>query len=160
VSADDRPTDVFADLSFDLHDAVPSDAGDIVDTGLGHANNAAAPLHEVQALSCFVRDVGGTVIGGAIGRTWGACCELQQLWVHDAWRRQGIGAQLVRRFEQRAAQRGCQTFYLETFSFQAPSLYRALGYRVVHENRGFPHGIVKFVMQREGESHVASAPRP
>ena len=29
-----------------------------------------------------------------------------------------------------AAQRGCTVFYLETFSFQAPALYRRLGYEV------------------------------
>ena len=77
------------------------------------------------------------------------CCELQQLWVEPALRRQGIGARLVREFEQRAAARGCRTYYLETFSFQAPSLYRALGYEVKLELRGFAPGIVKYTMVRE-----------
>jgi GNAT superfamily N-acetyltransferase len=145
-------------LSFEVHDTVPSAAGDIVDAGLGAANDAAAPLHEVRPLSCFARDPAAEVIGGAIGRTWGDCCELQQLWVRDTWRRRGIASQLVRHFEQRAAQRGCRVFYLETFSFQAPALYRSLGYRVVHENRSFPHGIVKYVMQREDAA--AAGPLP
>ena len=147
-----------AGLSFEVHDTLPSDAGDIVDVGLGAANDAAAPLHEVRALSSFARDAAGAVVGGAIGRTWGECCELQQLWVHDAWRRCGVGSRLVRQFEQRAAQRGCRIFYLETFSFQAPALYRSLGYRVVHEHRGFPHGIVKYLMQREDATPDEAAP--
>lgn len=88
------------------------------------------------------------MIGGAVGRTWGECCELQQLWVDPAQRRQGIGARLVREFEQRAQARGCRTFYLETFSFQAPSLYRSLGYAVAHELHGFAPGIVKYLMVR------------
>lgn len=149
-----------AGLSFEVHDTLPSDAGDIVDVGLGAANDAAAPLHEVRALSSFARDAAGAVVGGAIGRTWGECCELQQLWVHDAWRRCGVGSRLVRQFEQRAAQRGCRIFYLETFSFQAPALYRSLGYRVVHEHRGFPHGIVKYLMQREDATPAEVAPPP
>jgi ribosomal protein S18 acetylase RimI-like enzyme len=61
----------------------------------------------------------------------------------------GLGAELVRRFEERAAARGCTTFYLETFSFQAPSLYRRLGYRVANETHGFPGGIVKYLMVRD-----------
>ena len=139
-------------ISFTVHDDVPADEGQQVDTGLGEANEAAAPMHEVCALSAFARlDSGGAiggVIGGAVGRTWGACCELQQLWVEPAHRGKGIGARLVREFERRAHERGCRTFYLETFSFQAPSLYRALGYRVAHEIHGFAPGIVKYLMVR------------
>ena len=137
-------------LSFSVHDdAIPADAAAVVDQGLGEANDAAAPLHEVRALACVARDAAGTVVGGAVGRSWGACCELQQLWVAPERRRGGLGAALVRRFETHAAARGCTTFYLETFSFQAPALYRALGYDTVHRNAAFPHGIVKYSMAKQ-----------
>ena len=142
-------------ITVTLHDDVPAVEGGLVDTGLGDANEAAAPLHEVRALSAFARLPSGTVVGGAVGRTWGECCELQQLWVDPVQRRQGIGAQLVREFERRALARGCRTFYLETFSFQAPSLYRSLGYRVGHELHGFAPGIVKYLMIREVEDSAA-----
>ena len=115
---------------FELHDHVPPLEGGIVDAGLGHANDAAAPLDEVRRLSCFARDDAGAVIGGAVGRTWGECCELQQLWVDAGWRRRGIATQLLRLFEQRAVERGCATFYLaRPFSFQAPAFYRKFGYQ-------------------------------
>ena len=132
-------------LSFTVHDKLPPEA-EIVDHGLGAANDAAAPLHEVQPLSAFARDEEGTVVGGAVGRTWRRCCELQQLWVREASRRQGIGAALVRAFEARARARGCTIFYLETFNFQAPDFYRGLGYDTAYEHRVYPHGIVKHVM--------------
>jgi ribosomal protein S18 acetylase RimI-like enzyme len=135
-------------LSFTTHDDVPHDDALVVDAGLGAANDAAAPLHEVRALACFARGPGGAVVGGAVGRTWGRCAELQQLWVDAAHRRQGIGTRLVRDFETRAEARGCDTFYLETFSFQAPSLYAALGYRVALEIEGYGAGIRKFTMVR------------
>ncbi|MES3013788.1 MAG: GNAT family N-acetyltransferase [Pseudomonadota bacterium] len=136
------------DLQITVHDDVPVEDGGRVDAGLDASNLAAAPLHQVQPLSCFARIDGG-VIGGAVGRTWGACAELQQLWVAPAHRRRGLGAELVRAFEQRAAARGCHTFYLETFSFQAPALYTSLGYVVKHELHGFAPGIVKYLMVRE-----------
>ncbi|QNM97611.1 GNAT family N-acetyltransferase [Chitinimonas koreensis] len=132
-----------------VHDDVPPAEGDLVDAGLGAANQAAAPLHEVRPLSCFARLPSGEVVGGAVGRSWGACCELLQLWVDPAWRRRGIGAELVRAFEARAAARGCRTFYLETFSFQAPRLYRSLGYAVRLEIGGFAPGVTKYYMVRE-----------
>ncbi len=134
-----------AAISLSLHDELPPEAA-LVDAGLGAANEAAAPLHEVRRLACIARTADGTVVGGAVGRTWGDCCELQQLWVEPSHRRCGIGARLVRAFEDRAQQRGCRTFYLETFSFQAPRLYRSLGYEVRLEISGFGAGIAKYSM--------------
>jgi ribosomal protein S18 acetylase RimI-like enzyme len=136
-------------LLYTLHDELPADAAQAVDTGLGVSNDSAAPLHEVQSLGCFARLPGGEVIGGAVGRTWGECCELQQLWVEPARRRHGIGKRLVEQFEARAQARGCRTFYLETYSFQAPDLYRSLGYEVKLELRGYGTGIVKYTMVHE-----------
>lgn len=129
-----------------VHDQPDAAEAALVDHGLGEANDAAAPLHEVRPLAAFARDAEGRVIGGAVGRTWGEGCELQQLWVEPARRRQGLGAALVLAFEEQAASRGCRTFYLETFSFQAPALYRALGYEAECELACFEHGIRKFVM--------------
>jgi ribosomal protein S18 acetylase RimI-like enzyme len=131
-----------------VHDIYAYAETAIVDDGLGASNEAAAPLHEVQPLSCFAKSEAGEVVGGAIGRRWGPCCELQQLWVDPAHRRRGVGARLVRMFEERAASRGCRTYFLETFSFQAPAFYESLGYRRATEFRGFPHGIVRYVMVR------------
>ncbi|WP_088286242.1 GNAT family N-acetyltransferase [Ideonella sp. A 288] len=127
-------------------DSVPAEPGLVVDQGLGDANEAAAPLHEVRPMSCFVHKADGHVIGGAVGRRWGRCGELQQLWVDASQRRQGLGAQLVRRFEDLARRHGCTQVYLETFSFQAPRFYRALGYRELAAIDGFAPGIVKFTM--------------
>ncbi len=138
-----------AELMFTLHDELPAGAAGVVDAGLGASNDAAAPLHEVRPLGCFARLPSGDVVGGAVGRTWGTCCELQQLWVEPARRRHGIGQRLVEQFHARAQARGCRTFYLETFSFQAPNLYRSLGYEVKLELRGFGEGIVKYTMVRE-----------
>jgi ribosomal protein S18 acetylase RimI-like enzyme len=128
------------------HDYLPADAAALIDAGLGTANNAAAPLHEVRSLSCFARNEDGGVLGGAVGRSWGQCCELQQLWVHPESRRRGIGTLLIKTFEALAERRGCSEFYLETFNFQAPDLYKSMGYEVRYEHAVYPHGIVKYIM--------------
>jgi ribosomal protein S18 acetylase RimI-like enzyme len=143
-----NPRDADA-LRLEAHDGVPEAPARIVDAGLGMANERAAPLDGVRPLSCFAYD-GGAVVGGAVGRTWGECCELQQLWVDERYRRRGVATRLVRLFEARAAARGCCTFYLETFSFQAPALYRRLGYEAALTIAGFPDGIVKLLMVRQG----------
>lgn len=121
-----------------------ADAAAAVDRGLGDHNAAVAPLHEVRPLSCFARSEREGVVGGAVGRRWGACVELQQLWVAERFRRQGIGRQLVLTFEAAAAGCGCRHAYLDTFSFQSPAMYQRLGYELAHEQAGFPGGIVRY----------------
>ena len=130
--------------AIETHDHPPRDLIDTVDQGLGDHNDAAAPLHQVQPLASAARDAQGQLLGGAVGRTWGQCCELQQLWVAPTHRHQGLATQLMQAFEAHAAQRGCQVFYLETWSFQALGFYQGLGYEVKLAIAGFGPGLVKY----------------
>jgi len=135
------------DLQITTHDSLPPEAA-AVDDGIGRYNDGAAPLHEVQPLACVARLPDGRVAGGAVGRRWGTCCELQQLWVDEGARRCGIGTRLMQAFDAHAAARGCTAVYLETFDFQAPGFYQRLGYRTEHVHGGYPHGIVRHHMVR------------
>jgi len=139
-------TRVCEPVTYSVHDEAMRADADVVDTGIGEYNDAAAPLHQVQPLQAFARSASGEVIGGAVGRTWGTCCELLQLWVHEGYRRQGIATRIMEDFERRAVERGCRTFYLETFSFQAPAFYRALGYVSESSIEGYAPGIARFAM--------------
>lgn len=135
-------------LAFGTTDTPPEDKLLVVDTGLEQHNYAVAPLTEVRQLAAFATDDAGTVMGGAVGRTWGQCCELLQLWVAPELRSRGVGARLLRDFEAHARTRGCNTFYLTTLSYQAPEFYRSHGYAVVAQIAGYPNGIVKFLMRK------------
>ena len=136
-------------VSYAEFDRPPPELARAVDDGLDRYNQEAAPLAEVQPLGTFASDGEGRTIGGAVGRTWGRCCELQQLWVDAGHRGLGVASQLLRRFEARAAGRGCDTFYLTTLSFQAPGFYRKHGYAVLGEIRGHAQDIAKFLMIKE-----------
>lgn len=133
-------------IRFDVTDNPEREDATLIDQTLESFNQTAAPLHSVRRPACFARLADGRVIGGAVARTWGQCCELQQIWVDDEHRRRGIGLQLARRVEAEARTRGCILVYLETFSFQAPAFYRRLGYQTACEFNGFPDGIVKYTM--------------
>ena len=131
---------------FETLDVLGVAEAEIIDAGLDASNLAAAPLNQVRPIACIARAPSGEVVGGAVGRTWGECAELQQLWVAPEHRRGGIGSRLAKLFHARARARGCRALYLATFSFQAPAFYQALGYKPVAELRGFPGGIVKYLM--------------
>lgn len=136
----------------EVSEHAPADVATRISAGLESSNAAAAPLDEVRPLACFVRDGNGEPLGGAVGRTWGACAELQQLWVASPARGRGLGSCLVRGFEEAALARGCTTYYLETFSFQAPEFYRSLGYETLSQIEGFAPGIVKYLMIRHAQT--------
>ncbi|MEM9354011.1 MAG: GNAT family N-acetyltransferase [Planctomycetota bacterium] len=126
---------------------VKADDG-VVDAGLSAHNRAAGVLEGVRPLRCYARTASGQVVGGALAQTLGECCSLDILWVDEALRGRGIGAELVGRVEAEAAQRGCRLVFLESFSFQAPRFYERLGYERLCAFPGFPDGAVKYVMQK------------
>ncbi len=127
----------------------PAGVLDAVDSGLDHYNLHHAPLQQVQPLVCAAQDELGATLGGVVGRTWGECAEVEQVWVDEARRRSGLGRRLMQNFEHAARARGVRRIYLSTFSFQARGCYEKLGYRMVWEVAGFTPEISKFMMQRE-----------
>jgi ribosomal protein S18 acetylase RimI-like enzyme len=135
-----------ADLRWEFTDSPKADDLDAVDAGLHLYNLAAAELDAVRPLACFVRTASGEVVGGLRARQWGAAVEVQQLWVDESRRRQGLGARLMQMLEQHARSRGAQVIYLDTFTFQAPGFYEGCGFRPAARIDGFPQGIARFLM--------------
>lgn len=143
-------------LTFTDFDDPPQAALRTVDDGLDRHNHAAAPVAAVRPLASFASGPDAQVVGGAVGRTWGRCCELLQLWVDPSCRARGVAARLLHQFERRAAARGCNVFYLTTLSFQAPEFYRKRGYRCVAQISGYPEQITKYLMVKEASLAEAS----
>lgn len=84
----------------------------------------AEPLH------IFVFDLEDHLIGGITGRThalreW---LEILVLWVDEAYRRTGIGRELISRAEDEARNRGYRYARLASSDYQAPVFYRKVGY--------------------------------
>ena len=73
-----------------------------------------------------LRSETGEVIAAFNGHTWGGCCVLAHLWVHEAQRGRGLGRALLQAAEAEAAHRGCEQVVLTTHSFQAPAFYERL----------------------------------
>jgi GNAT superfamily N-acetyltransferase len=126
---------------------LPADAKTI-DEALEHFNQNVADFSKSLKFACIARRSSGAVVGGALARWWGQCCELQQLWVDEEHRAAGLGRQLVQVVESEARTRGCRLMYLETFTFQAPMFYLKLGYEVACELKGFPNDVSKIVMRK------------
>jgi ribosomal protein S18 acetylase RimI-like enzyme len=100
----------------------------------------ATGIADGQLLAVPLRGTDGAVAGGAYGWTWGGTCYVRYLFVPADMRGRGHGTGIMRAVEREAVARGCGQIVLETHDFQAPALYRRLGFAVVGVIEGYPHG--------------------
>ena len=103
-------------------------------------NAKATGYADARVFAGTIRDDAGEIIAGVNGYTWGGCCELTHVWVHDGHRGQGLGKALVRAAEAVAVDRGCGQVVLMTHSFQAPQFYEHLGYERKYAIQDRPRG--------------------
>jgi len=103
-------------------------------------NVATTGISDGRLLAIFLRDPQNEIIAGLYGWTWGGCCEVKTLWVHEKLRGRGLGTRLMQAAEQEARRRGATQIVLNTHSFQAPSFYERLGFERVGYNEDYPVG--------------------
>ena len=99
-------------------------------------------------LALLVRDELGRIAAGAVGVAWAGGAELRILWVREDRRGAGLGRRLVVAFEDEARARGAAKVFLTTHSFQAPALYRRLGYEETGRWEGWPAGHEQIFFQK------------
>jgi len=94
------------------------------------------------------------IIAAINGHTWGRCCYIAHLWVHESHRGHGIGRALLQAAEAEAIRRGCAQALLLTHSFQAPAFYERLGYVRQATVPNYPQGHAQHVYLKQlgGES--------
>jgi GNAT superfamily N-acetyltransferase len=95
----------------------------------------------VLPLALLLREPGtDTIIGGLWGVSYWRWLFVDQLFVPEVCRGQGLGTALLTQAEAKARQRGCIGVWLLSFSFQAPRFYRRHGYEAFGGIQGYPPG--------------------
>jgi len=103
---------------------------------IGKKINEIVP-HEVDAdeeeFVLKVEDENGEIIGGCIAEAyeyhWSRVL-LEELWVDERYRHQGIGSMIIREVEHIAREKGCRVVTLGTASYMARPFYEKHGYTV------------------------------
>lgn len=99
---------------------------------------------------CFVvQTPDQDIVGGVLGLTYWDWFYIELMWVKDELRGQGYGRRLMTIAEDEARKRGVKNAYLDTFSFQAPTFYKKLGYKVFGELQNFPPGHTRYFLQKQ-----------
>ena len=103
---------------------------------IGEKINEIVP-HEVDAEAeefvLKVENENGEIIGGCIAEAYEyrwARVLLEELWVDERYRHQGIGSMILREVERIAREKGCRVVTLGTASYMARPFYEKHGYTV------------------------------
>ena len=99
-----------------------------------------------------VENENGQVIGGCIAEAYEyhwARVLLEELWVDERYRHQGIGSMIIREVERIAREKGCRVVTLGTASYMARPFYEKHGYTVfttLKEANGYiSYSLVKYL---------------
>ena len=76
-----------------------------------------------------ITDNNGNLIAGCLAaRTVWNTAEVSILWVAEAYRKQGLGSQVLSAVEKEVKENGCTIILLDTFDWQAKGFYEKNGY--------------------------------
>ena len=115
---------------------------------LANFNTSHAEMNGV-GLGIFKRDSENTLKAGIYGWLWGACLEIDYLWVDGGLRGQGIGRRLLQNLEKEAISRSARVAVLDTFDWQASLFYQKYGYEIFGTIEGYGKDHKKYFMRRD-----------
>ncbi|MFY7114719.1 GNAT family N-acetyltransferase [Enterobacter cloacae complex sp. SHL020] len=136
-------------IHIDICDVIAADDYRIVENGLNGFNDNTTGYCDRQPLGVIVRDSHtGKAQGGMIGRTSLGLMFIDLFWLQPELRFQGLGKEILTRFESEGKKRGCLAGVLYTISFQAPEFYRKYGWEVFGEINCQPEGSSRIFMKK------------
>lgn len=119
-----------------------------LEKGLDQFNFTITDNDNAQKLAILIRDNNKQVVGGLFGWTYYNWLEVKYLWIKDELRGKGYGSKLILAAEKEAIQRGCNSAFLDTFSFQAPNFYQKLGYSIFAVLEDFPSQHQRYFLKK------------
>ncbi len=133
-----------------LHQTVTPEMLDMIGDGLSAFNDAVTGYSDRLPLAVVAEDPAtGAVIGGALGRSSLGLLFLELFYLPESHRGAGLGAEILRRFEEEGRRRGCVAGVLYTISFQAPGFYERHGWRRFGEVACSPPGTSRVFLSKQ-----------
>ena len=74
---------------------------------------------------------------------------MEDFFIPDQLRGQGLGANILKMAESAAIRRGCTKVHLSTFGFQAPNFYLKQGYQIVGTLEDYPPGSAFYWLKKD-----------
>lgn len=93
-----------------------------------------------EPLCVSVKEPSGAVIGGVRGASHWGWLFISHLWVAEAHRSTGLGAELLEAAEAEAVRRSCRGIYVDTFNVRAARFYLRHGFVEIGRIQDLPPG--------------------
>lgn len=97
----------------------------------------------------FVRSKEGWIIAGCNGSIIFGSIYTDQLWVDPNLRKRGVGKILMEAIHEYGKKHFCTIATVTTMSFQAPSFYQKLGYKIDFSREGYNKGASCIFMSKK-----------
>ncbi|RWM12534.1 MAG: N-acetyltransferase [Mesorhizobium sp.] len=111
---------------------------DAIEGRLYDYNRQAVGRSDAEGLGFVIRNEAGCIVGVVAGYSWAGTSELKQMWVDQSHRGRGYGRALLRAFIAEAKIRAVRRIWVQSYDFQAPSLYEKAGFVRVAEFADWP----------------------
>ena len=121
---------------------------DFIREALAKFNDAIVGKDGHTPLNIVEYDTGGNIIGGILAGTYWGWMYIDILWVHEDYRRKGLGSKLLTEAEKEAVRRGCHHVHVDTMSWQAPKFYEKHGYETIGILPDIPKGNQKHLLMK------------
>jgi GNAT superfamily N-acetyltransferase len=102
-----------------------------------------------RPLNIILQDRAGNYLGGLSASTYWGWLVIDDFFVPEELRGQGIGAGMLETAEKIALERGCIICHLSTYEFQARTFYEKQGYYVTGKLDGYPPGSAFYWMCKD-----------
>ncbi|WP_334176168.1 GNAT family N-acetyltransferase [Pseudoxanthobacter sp.] len=145
-------------LRLRLTDAPPEAARVTLAAGIVAFNAPRVGLPRGRPLAVLLEDSDGTVAGGLLGRTSYEWLYIELLFVPEAARGCGTGAELVRRALAEARGRGAVGAWVDTFGARTAAFYQRLGFTVFGTLEDHPPGNTRYFLKQRLDGAAQLAP--
>ncbi|EPY05012.1 hypothetical protein PAALTS15_22483 [Paenibacillus alvei TS-15] len=125
---------------------------DIVEKEICDYNESQVPFEpyiHFSKINKHIKNEDGSIIAGinCIHYAW-KCINIDALWVHEDYRKHGLGSKLLFEIEKTAREYGCHLIHVDTFDFQAKDFYVKYGYELFGVLDDCPLGHKRYYLKK------------
>lgn len=120
-------------------------------SGLKAYNESKVGPYTFYPYTIHVESSDSKVVAGLKGDLFGNLARVDLLWVHESYRKNGIGSMLINALEKYAIEKKCNIIHLDTADFQAKGFYTKCGFNVVATLENHFMGREGYIMRKNLE---------
>jgi ribosomal protein S18 acetylase RimI-like enzyme len=136
-------------LQLSFEDELDPDDIQILSDGIMENARQKKGFKPLDFFAFFIRDKDSTILGGCNGCTLYGSLHIDQLWVAESHRHQGLGSQLVEAALLYGKNKGCLFATVNTMDWEALGFYQKAGFNIEFERHGFFKDSVFYFLRKE-----------